>query len=175
MNIFVTSRHYELSADLKQYAESKIEHLSNFFDQIVNAHVIFALEKYRHFVEVTIHMNGKDINAKDESEDMYTSLDRVVEKLERQILKHKGKLYGKKTPKLSTIEIDLPPEDTEGEVTGEIVPADLIEFPQLSLAEAAEKLKANGKDFSIFANKSTQRLNVIFRREDGSLGLIEAS
>jgi len=175
MNIDVTSRHYELSADLKEYAESKIEHLSTFFDQIVNAHVIFTLEKYRHSVEVTIHMNGKDVVASDESEDMYTSLDRVVEKLERQILKHKGKLYNKKTPKLSTLEVELPPESEEEDMTGEIIPADLVEFPQLSLIEAAEKLKANGKDFSIFANKATNRLNVIFKREDGSLGLIEAS
>ena len=88
MNIVTTSRHYELTPALKDYAETKVQNLTTFFDNIVSAHIVFTLEKYRHFVEITLHMNGKDIVAHDESEAMYASVDRVAEKLERRFLKH---------------------------------------------------------------------------------------
>ena len=108
MKITTTARHYELTPALKEYAEGKVDHLTTFFDKIVSAHVVFALEKYRHFVEATLHVNGKDIVAHGESEDMYTSVDRVVEKLERQLRKYKGKLYKKKSPKLMEIKAEWP-------------------------------------------------------------------
>jgi putative sigma-54 modulation protein len=177
MHITTTARHYELAPALKEYAESKILNLKKYFDNIVNAHIIFALEKYRHTVEVTLHANGKDFNGKVESENMYTSVDRVIEKLERQIIKHKGKRYKKKTPRLAEIEMDVPPEESEMRTMTpeeEIVPADPIEFPKLSLSEAVSKLKENGREFSIFSNSLTSRLNVLYVRGDGTFGLIEA-
>lgn len=180
MKITTTSRHYEMTPALREYAEGKIEHLTTFFDHLVNAHIIFEVEKYRHKVEVTIHANGKDFAAHDESEDMYTSVDRVAEKLERQISKYKGKLYKKKTPKLAAIDIELPTDDTDDTDApppvseGAIVPIDPIEFPVLTLSEAVAKLRQNGSEFSIFSNPDTSRVSVLFKRQDGTLGLIEA-
>jgi putative sigma-54 modulation protein len=113
MNITTTARHYQLTPALKEYAESKVKQLKKYFDNIVNAHIIFELEKYRHAVEVTIHVNGKDFNGREVSEDMYASVDRVVEKLEVQIQKYKGKRFNKKTPKLADIRVPLPPVEEE--------------------------------------------------------------
>ena len=177
MNITTTARHYQLTPALKDYAESKVEQLKKYFDNIVNAHITFELEKYRHAVEVSIHVNGKDFNGREVSEDMYASVDRVVEKLERQIRKYKGKRFNKKTPKLSEIGSSIPPEEMDeaappGE--NEIVPADPIEFPVMTLGAAVEKLKADGKHFSVFSNSETKRLVVLFKRDDGTLGVIEA-
>lgn len=176
MNIETTSRHYELTPALKEYAETKVEQLTKYFDNIVNAHIIFELEKYRHMVEVTLHVNGKDFNSREESEDMYISVDRAVDKLERQMSKYKGKRFNKKSPKLGEIGVDLPPEEPQqGQEGGEgIVAVDPIEFPFLTLSEAVKKMGSDGKEFSIFSNKNTKRLSVLFKREDGSLGLIEA-
>ncbi|UCG53119.1 MAG: ribosome-associated translation inhibitor RaiA [Candidatus Latescibacterota bacterium] len=177
MNIKTTARHYQLTPALKDYAEGKIQQLTKYFDNIVNAHIIFALEKYRHAVEVTIHVNGKDFNGRDVSEDMYLSVDRVVEKLERQIQKYKGKRFNKKSPKLAEIGMDLPPEEQKepaGARENEVVPADPIEFPFMSLDEAVEKLLTDGEGYNIFSNTETKRVNVLFKRDDGSLGLIEA-
>jgi putative sigma-54 modulation protein len=177
MNIETTSRHYELTPALREYAETKVEQLKKYFDNIVNAHIIFELEKYRHAVEVTIHVNGKDFNSREESEDMYVSVDRVVEKLERQISKYKGKRFSKKSPKLGEMDVMLPPEETDMAGVREsegIVAVDPIEFPFLTLSEAVKKMTSDGKEFSIFSNKNTKRLSVLFKREDGSLGLIEA-
>ena len=177
MNVTTTARHYQLTPDLKEYAESKVTQLKKYFDQIVNAHIIFELEKYRHAVEVTIHVNGKDFNGREVSEDMYASVDRVVEKLEVQIRRYKGKRFNKKVPKLADIPAPLPAEE-EPEAQPvreyEIVPVDPIEFPVLSVGEAMEKLKADGKEFAVFSERKTRRITVLFKREDGTVGLIES-
>lgn len=177
MKITTTSRHYELTPALREYAEEKIQNLKTYFDNIVSAHIIFTLEKYRHMVEVTLHVNGRDIIGHDSSEDMYASVDRVTEKLERQLLKHKGKRFKKKPRKRATGEIELPPEEpTDNQEVGEneIIPADPIEFPRMTIEEAVSLLAENGKGFSIFSNRTTNRVNVLFRREDGTIGIIEA-
>ena len=97
MNISTTSRHYELPAALRDYAEGKVQNLKKYFDHIVNARLIFTLEKYRHKVEITLHVNGKDFVGIEESDDMYVSVDRSVEKLERQLKKHKEKIRSRKS------------------------------------------------------------------------------
>jgi putative sigma-54 modulation protein len=177
MKISTTSRHYDLAPALRDYAESKVEHLTNFFDNIVSAHIIFSLEKYRHSCEVTLHVNGRDMVGKDTSEDMYASVDRVVEKLERQILKHKGKLKKKSHEKIAEMDAVLPDESAadEEDAETEIIPADPLEFPRMTMDEAVAALNENGKTYSIFSNRATKRLNVLFKREDGSIGVIEAA
>jgi putative sigma-54 modulation protein len=177
MTITTTARHYQLTPALKEYAESKVLQLKKYFDNIVTAHIVFELEKYRHAVELSIHVNGKDFNGREVSEDMYASVDRVVEKLERQIRRYKGKRFSKKTPKLAEIGVALPPEEESEEPPvreNEILPVDPIEFPVMSLHDAVEKLKTDGREFAVFSNNATKRLSVLFKREDGSLGLIEA-
>lgn len=176
MNITTTARHYELTPALKEYAESKVMQLKKYFDNIVTAHIIFELEKYRQAVELSIHVNGKDFNGREVSEDMYASVDRVVEKLERQIRRYKGKRFNKKTTKLGEIGVELPPEEGGAEapsVENQVFPADPIEFPVMSVYQAVEKLKADGREFSVFSRNDTKRLCVLFKREDGSLSLIE--
>lgn len=178
MKINTTARHYDLTPALKEYAEGKIEHLSTFFEHLdsAQAHAIFALEKYRHFFEVTLHSDGRDFIAHDTSEDMYASVDSVVDKLERQIMKHKGKLYNKKRPKLSELPVDLGPEeaDEEEDHEGEVSAADPLEFPRLTRGEAVAKLRTNGDEYSIFSDRTTRRVTVLFKREDGTIGLIES-
>lgn len=96
MNITTTARHYDLAPSLKDYAESKVHNLKKYFDHIVTAHVIFSLEKYRQRVEITLHVNGKDFVTVQESEDMYLSVDRAIEKLEEQLKRHRGRLKRRK-------------------------------------------------------------------------------
>jgi putative sigma-54 modulation protein len=176
MKITITSRHYDLSPTLKEYAEGKIENLTTYFENLSKAHVVFGLEKYRHFVEVTLHSNGKNFYSKEESDDMYISVDRVADRLERQILKHKGKRFGKKTPRLSEMEVALPVVEPQAspEPESDIVSVDATEFPVLTPDEAAGTLEDKGKEFVVFANKETNRINVLVKRDDGTYGLIEA-
>ena len=97
MNVSTTARHYDLSPALRDYAEGKVQNLKRYFDHIVNAHVIFSLEKYRHKVEINLHVNGHDFVSIEESDDMYVSVDRTIDKLERQLRKHKEKIKRRKS------------------------------------------------------------------------------
>lgn len=112
MDISTTSRHYELAPALKDYAEKKVMHLDRYFDHIVNAQLVFSLEKYRHRVEITLHANGRDFISAEETDDMYASVDRSIEKLERQLRRHKDKLKRRKTQQRVS---DLMTESEEAE------------------------------------------------------------
>jgi len=114
MNISSTARHYDLAPALKDYAEEKVLNLKKYFDHIVTANLIFSLEKYRHKVEITLHVNGKDFVSTEESDDMYTSVDRSVDKLERQLRRHKEKIRRRKSQQ-SLAEIAAEAEDQPGE------------------------------------------------------------
>jgi len=117
MNISTTARQYDLAPALKDYAEGKVQHLKRYFDHIVNANLVFSLEKYRHKVEITLHVNGKDFVSVDESDDMYVSVDRSIEKLERQLKRHKDKIKRRKSQQsvsdVTTQPLDEPEESDE--------------------------------------------------------------
>lgn len=116
MNISTTSRHYELPTALRDYAEGKVQNLKKYFDHIVNARLVFSLEKYRHRVEITLHVNGKDFVGIEESDDMYVSVDRSVEKLERQLKKHKEKIKRRKSQQsVADAVSSAESEDVDGE------------------------------------------------------------
>ncbi len=180
MKVTTTARHYELTPALKDYAENKVHHLKRYFDQIVNAHITFSLEKYRHTVEITVHVNGRDFKSKDVSEDMYASVDGAVEKLERQIMKHKGKRRNRKSHlKLSEVELVLDESrhdvyEEKPNLANEITSVNPDELPKLTLEDAIQEMKGNGEDFKIFSNIETEQVNVVYTKEDGTIGLIEA-
>lgn len=110
MNISTTSRQYDLPPALKDYAEGKVQNLKRYFDHIVNANLVFSLEKYRHKVEITLHVNGKDFISEEESDDMYVSVDRTIDKLERQLRRHKDKLKRRKSQQ-SVSELAAPSDE----------------------------------------------------------------
>lgn len=123
MNISTTARHYELPPALKDYAEGKVQHLKKYFDHIVNANLVFSLEKYRHKVEISLHVNGRDFVGTEESDDMYTSVDRTIEKLERQLKRHKEKIKRRKSQQ-SVADAVSEPEEESSEEELETWPAD---------------------------------------------------
>lgn len=115
MNITTTSRHYELAPALKDYAEKKVLHLDRYFEHIVNAQIVFSLEKYRHRVEISLHVNGRDFKSAEETDDMYASVDKSIEKLERQLRRHKDKIKRRKTQQRVSDMVDNAEKEEVGE------------------------------------------------------------
>jgi len=91
MRVSMTGRNLELSDPLKSYVKEKLAHLNHSFDRVVDTHVVLSVEKFRHCCEVTIHANGTTIHATNETEDMYASIDGVVDKINRQLKRHSEK------------------------------------------------------------------------------------
>jgi putative sigma-54 modulation protein len=92
MQISVTGQHVEVTTSLHDYVTSKLEKLERHSDQMTNIHVVLSVEKQRQKAEATIHINGATVFADAENEDMYAAIDALVDKLDRQVKKHKEKL-----------------------------------------------------------------------------------
>ncbi len=92
MQLNVTGHHVEMTDSLHNYVESKMEKLERHFDHVTNVHVILSVEKQRQKAEAKFHISGAELFAEAVNEDMYASIDALVDKLDRQIKKHKEKI-----------------------------------------------------------------------------------
>ncbi|WP_220720241.1 ribosome hibernation promoting factor [Agarivorans litoreus] len=92
MQINLTGHHVEITESLKEYVHSKFAKLTRRFDQINNVHVILNVEKLNQIAEATLHLNGGEVFATSEHSDMYAAIDSLIDKLDRQVIKHKEKL-----------------------------------------------------------------------------------
>lgn len=171
MNIIVTGRHLEVTPVLKKYAEEKIKKFKRYLSNISEAIVTLTVEKYRHKVEVLLKVNGVLIQAEGITGEIYSSIDEVVEKLERQVKKYKEKLvsHRKNEGKAGGTYLSAIPT----EETGRIIKNKKFELKPMSPDEAVMQMELLDKDFFVFTNDTSGNINVIYRRKDGNFGLIE--
>jgi putative sigma-54 modulation protein len=171
MNIIVTGRHLEVTDALKNYVEKKVKRFDRYISNISEANVTLTVEKYRHKAEVLLKVNGVLIQAEGITGDVYSSIDEVAEKLERQIKKYKEKLVShRKTEGKAEAEIS---EGTSPSEIGTIIKNKRFELKPMSPDEAAMQMELLDKDFFVFTNDNSGEINVIYRRRDGNFGLIE--
>jgi putative sigma-54 modulation protein len=95
MNLSVSGHHLEVTPAIRSYVQTKLERITRHFDHVIDAHVILSVHKLRQKAEVTLHVRGKDLHCACEETDLYAAIDLLVDKLDRQVLKYKGKAYGK--------------------------------------------------------------------------------
>lgn len=91
MNLSITGHHLDITPAIRGYVEDKLSRITRHFDQVIDVSVILAVEKLKHKAEVNLHTRGKDIYVESIDEDMYAAIDALVDKLDRQVLKHKEK------------------------------------------------------------------------------------
>ncbi len=92
MQINLTGHHVEITTSLRDYVDTKFAKLERHFDHINNVYVVLTVEKINQKAEATVHLTGSEVHASSENADMYASIDTLVDKLDRQILKYKGKI-----------------------------------------------------------------------------------
>jgi putative sigma-54 modulation protein len=96
MNLSVSGHHLEVTAAIRSYVQSKIGRVTRHFDHVIDAHVILTADKLKQKAEVTLHVPGKELHCESEESDLYAAIDMLADKLDRQILKYKDKLYDKR-------------------------------------------------------------------------------
>lgn len=170
MNIIMTGRNIEVTPVLRKYAEGKIKKFDRYISNITEAIVTLSVEKYRHRVEVLLKVNGYLIQAEGITGEIYSSIDEVVEKLERQVKKYKEKLVSHRKEGRSS---EIPIRALPIEETGRIIKNKRFELKPMSPDEAAMQMELLSKDFFVFTNEISGEINVIYRRRDGNYGLIE--
>lgn len=94
MHVIITGHHLEITDSLRAHVDAKFEKLARHFDNVTDVHVILTVEKLVHKAEATLQISGAKLFAEDHGEDMYVAIDNMVDKLDRQITKHKEKNWG---------------------------------------------------------------------------------
>ena len=168
MNIVVTGRHMRLTENLKNYAEEKVRKLQRYLDNITEVDITMTVEKYRHKAEILLKVNGLLIQAESVTGEMYASIDEATEKLERRVRKYKDRLVSHRKGD-EKHRISHEPE----EPFPVIIKRKSFDVKPMTPEEAAMQMELLNKDFFIFTNASTGNINVLYRRRDGNLGLIE--
>ncbi|NMP20993.1 ribosome hibernation-promoting factor, HPF/YfiA family [Sulfobacillus harzensis] len=167
MDVIVRGKNVEVTEALKDHVTRKLSKMEKFFDhhRSITAHAMLSVEKESQIIEVTIPMDGLLLRGEEETPDMYASVDRVVDKLERQLTKYKARTK----PRHST-------GAREGD--GDRVDTELVRrktFPRkpMTVDEALMQMDLLGHDFFAFTNAETDTINVVYRRQDGHYGLLE--
>lgn len=170
MKVQVRGRNVEVTNALKEYVEKRLGKLVKYLDLIEEAQVTLTVEKDSHRVEVTIPINGIILRGEESTGDMYASIDLVVEKLEKQIERYKGKLYRR----LGRQNTEVKAGDNKKEEDGlQIVRTKRFAMKPMSVDEAVMQMNLLGHSFFVFSNADTEKVNVVYRRKDGNYGLIE--
>ena len=170
----MTFRHMDATDAIKEYTEGKLEKVKKFVQEPLDIHVVFSKERFQHLVEINLSGNGIDVHAEDRNEDLYAAIDLAMDKIEKQLRRLRVRRKQKKSPhrtrafKLAV----LSPEAGKGERPRVIKSKDFVATP-LSLAEAMNELDGDSKDFLVFTNAETSRINVLYKRGDGNFGLID--
>jgi putative sigma-54 modulation protein len=170
MNIIVNGRHIEITNALKDYAESKVKKFEKYLSPITEAIVTLSVQKYRHKAEVLLKANGHMIQAESVTEEAYSAIDEVIEKLERQIKKYKEKLTSHRSEGRVAEETAGSPEE---EVSARIIRRKKFAMKPMTAEEAAMQMELLDKNFFVFTNVDNGNINVIYKRLDGDFGLIE--
>jgi putative sigma-54 modulation protein len=159
----------EVTAALKEYVEKRLGKLDKFLDNLGEAQVTLTVEKETHRIEVTIPINGMILRGEESTGDMYASIDQVVEKLEKQIEKYKGRLVRRFGKPVSERAAAVPSDNGEPEV----VRTKKFAFKPMAVEEAVLQMNLLGHNFFVFSNAETEQVNVVYKRKKGDYGLIE--
>jgi len=180
MKFHIRGENIEVTPALRDYVEKKLSKLERYFEAPLTSevHVTLSVCKELQNVEVTVPITGGMLRAEERAVDMYASIDLVVDKLERQIRKHKTKvnrkirLDGGLKNYFKEMESPLR-EGFDEEESFELVRTKRFTLKPMDVDEAILQMNMVGHNFFVFANSDTEQVNVVYRRNDGKYGLIE--
>jgi putative sigma-54 modulation protein len=185
MLVNVKGKNIEVTDALKRYAEKKIQKLAKYFKEIKSAQVTQSVQRNWHIIEVQLEGDGVVLRGEERTNDMYASIDQVVDKLEERIKRFKGKLYGKsldegpkeKEALREAAALEAGAAASEGAEFEEPMPA-IVRTKRFAVKpmtpdEAAFEMEMMHHDFHVFLNDKTEQVNVVYKRKDGNYGLIE--
>ena len=201
MQFAVTFRHMEPTDALKSYAKERMERVRKYLPDPIACHVVLSTERHHHRIDVSFQLhNGLAIAGHETTENMYSSIDLCIAKIERQVRKYKGKLEGMRARPHHVVPlpwshsiIDEAFHERNGEVNGNghhahespkahargsqpeftVVKTEKFHAQPMSVADAIVQLNLLHEPFLVFRSDTDGRVAVVYKREDGSYGLIE--
>ncbi len=178
MRISVTFRNKEGENWHREYIEEKLNKLKKYIDNPVEARVVLSVEKFRNVAEVNLMANGLNVNAKEEAKDMHLAIDDAIDKIERQLKKKKEKIRTQKTNSIrggNIGGIKQAAEDMEEIPETRVVETRKIVLKPMSMDEAIMEIESLQNRFIIYRDSSTEKVCVVYVRDDGGYVLIETN
>ena len=172
MRYTITGRNIEVTPGLRAMVEKKIGKLEHFFTPDTEVIVALSAQKDRQKIEVTIPIKGNTIRAEESSTDMYVSIDLVEEIIERQLKKYKNKLIAQHQSG-GSFQPAYMEQDFDEDEEVKIVRTKRFDIKPMYPEDACIQMELLGHSFFVFSNAETDEVNVVYKRKDGSFGLIE--
>ena len=171
MHTSVTFKNIDPSDSLRAYVEEKLNRFDRFLDSPAEANVVLSVEKFRHIAEINISGRKLNIIGKEETSDMYSAIDMVLDKIGKQLKKSKEKIRDRRGgSKINQFAPDNPMLDQDGRKE---VMVKNIEYKPMDVDEAIMQMDLISDNFLVFSNSKTDQINVLYRRKDGNIGLIQ--
>lgn len=190
MQLSTTFRHMDASQAVREYTAEKLEKIRKYFAKgPISAHAVFAVERgFHHVAEINIKLpNGIAINAKETTEDMYSSIDLCATRIERQVRKWKEKIRDHKPhggPAATMRELVIPADDIEPRQSApapappagyRVIKDESFTARSMSIEDAVMQLNLLGDEILVFTDAATGTTSILHRRKDGDYGLIETA
>ncbi|MDN3505874.1 MAG: ribosome-associated translation inhibitor RaiA [Simkaniaceae bacterium] len=191
-NIYIIGKNFQLTDPMRQHVTDKLAKIERFHNHIMDVHVTLEIQKVEHVCIITCHFNHIKVKVEARSTDMYASIDRAIQKLQRLFSKWKGKIqdYHKRPVSMVDMSVNVhrrPPMDPTDEANEEIdaenlknwIPHKVIAtesqvLKALSIEEAIMKMELSSDPFMLFRDDEDKKLKLIYRREDEHYGVIQA-
>jgi putative sigma-54 modulation protein len=174
MDVSVFTRNMEMTPRLEDYIDQKVEKLDRYLPSIDEARVDLSVENTRNaahsqVAQLTVRVRGKILRAEERTQDIFASIDAVLDKMYRQIARYKGR----RKNRFQAAAEPLPIEEPIEEEVGEIVRVKRFDLLPMLTEEAIEQMELLGHSFYVFLNADEDAVNVIYKRGDGNYGLLQ--
>ena len=171
MIVNFTARHTELTEEIRDYCEKRLNRMGKILDEVQKIEVILTEEKSRKRVDLLIKRRGEDFALSEETTDMFNSLNQAFDNLERKIVKERRKLIQKRRRASSRQALTAP--GSKPEVEAKLVLMPYYSDQPISFEEALIRLEEGRKEAFLFKKEGSEGWAVIFRRRDGTIGLVD--
>ncbi len=178
MQVNITFRHLDSTEALKSHARDKVQHIQRYIDRPTEAHVVLYVENLEHKADINLKAGPFLLRGHAKSNDMYASIDAAAEKIERQLKKHKEKLNNHKPVERANgfraVAVTHEVFEPTGAPSRRVVKSETFQAKPMTLDEAVLQLDLLNSTFFVFQNTKDHSINIVYRRDDGNVGLIEA-
>lgn len=183
MQVTVTGRQFEVTAALRRHLDVRLSRMQRYLERLQGAHVTLSTQKHLYRAEIVLHAAGRDFTSKDTAEDMYSAIDRVTDKLDKQLARFKDKRTSRRKnagrqngtnggAKYGTLRVLRADTVGRGVDAHDVVAAADYPIEGMTVDDAISKLEQNGDAFLVFTNRATELIHVVYRLPDGNYGVV---